>query len=114
VLSCLPPPDLSIADLVTDPVVPGCRRSEASLPLSLQEFSFMSMDPSKWIAFDKLPQAAREHIETIYPYLKVQQCMFQAKDSGVFMKQGNSVKIEKLLDPPRPTPKASSGARAKK
>ena len=74
----------------------------------------MSMDPSKWIAFDKLPDDARERIETVYPYLKVQQCMFQSKDSGVYMKQANSVKIEKLLDPPRPTPKAAAGARAKK
>ncbi len=74
----------------------------------------MSMDPSKWIVFEKLPDFARERIETVYPYLKVQQCMFQAKDSGVYMKQGNSVKIEKLLDPPRPAPSRASGARAKK
>lgn len=74
----------------------------------------MSMDPSKWIDFEKLPDDARERIETVYPYLKVQQCMFQAKDSGVYMKQTNSVKIEKLLDPPRPAPKAAAGARAKK
>ena len=74
----------------------------------------MSMDPSKWIDFEQLPDTARERIETIYPYLKLNQCMFQSKDSGVFMKQGNSVKIEKLLDPPRDLPKASSGSRAKK
>ena len=70
----------------------------------------MSMDPSKWTAFENLPDVARERIETVYPYLKVNQCMFQAKDSGVFMKQGNSVKIEKLLDPLRETPKPSSRA----
>ena len=73
----------------------------------------MSMDPSKWIGFEQLPDIARERIETVYPYLKVNQCMFQSKDSGVFMKQGNSVKIEKLLDPPRETPKASTASRAK-
>lgn len=72
----------------------------------------MSMDPSKWIDFANLPDVARERIEAVYPYLKVQQCMFQSKDSGVYMKQGNSVKIEKLLDPLRSVP--ASGARAKK
>ncbi|MCZ6647617.1 MAG: hypothetical protein O7B79_15410 [SAR324 cluster bacterium] len=70
----------------------------------------MSMDPSKWIEFESLPDQARERIETVYPYLKVNQCMFQAKDSGVFMKQGNSVKIEKLLDPISGTPKAPAKA----
>lgn len=74
----------------------------------------MSMDPSKWIEFEQLPDTARERIEAIYPYLKLNQCMFQSKDSGVFMKQSNSVKIEKLLDPPRDLPKTSSGSRAKK
>jgi len=59
----------------------------------------MSMDPSKWINFESLTSGTRSRIETTYPYLKIEQCMFQEKDSGVFMKQGNSVKIEKLLDP---------------
>jgi len=74
----------------------------------------MSMDPSKWIAFDKLSLGARQRIETIYPYLKLEQCLFQEKPSGVFMKQANSVKIEKLLDPtqrplpPPPAPPAAS------
>ncbi len=70
----------------------------------------MSMDPSKWIESESLPDLARERIETVYPYLKVNQCMFQDKDSGVYMKQGNSVKIEKLLDPIRDIPKAPARA----
>ena len=60
----------------------------------------MSMDPSKWIDFDQLSAEARGRIETLYPYLKVDQCLYQEKDSGVFTKQANSVKIEKLLNPP--------------
>jgi hypothetical protein len=76
----------------------------------------MSMDPSKWIGFDKLTLGTRQRIETIYPYLKLEQCLFQEKPSGTFMKQANSVKIEKLLDhvqrsmprpPPPPTPPAT-------
>ena len=59
----------------------------------------MSMDPTKWIDFDQLSAEARGRIETLYPYLKVDHCQFQEKDSGVFMRQANSVKIEKLLDP---------------
>ena len=74
----------------------------------------MSMDPTKWTDFEKLPQAARERIETVYPYLKLEQCVFQAKDSGVFMKQTNSVKIEKLLNPASETVKPAPAARAKK
>lgn len=80
----------------------------------------MSMDPNKWIAFDKLSLGARQRIETIYPYLKLEQCVFQEKPSGVFMKQGNSVKIEKLLDPtqrplpPPPAPAAATSTRGRK
>lgn len=59
----------------------------------------MSMDPTKWISFDTLSHGTRERIETIYPYLKLEQCLFQDKGSGVFMKAVNNVKIEKLLDP---------------
>ena len=59
----------------------------------------MSMDPSKWISFEKLTPDTRGRIETIYPYLKLDQCLFQDKNSGVFMKAINNVKIEKLLDP---------------
>ncbi len=58
----------------------------------------MSMDPSKWIPFDKLSNSTKERIETVYPYLKLELCMFQDKESGVFMKAINNVKIEKLLD----------------
>ena len=75
----------------------------------------MSMDPSKWISFDQLPSDVRDRIETVYPYLKIDQCMFQAKDSGVFMKQSNSVKIEKLLNPKRDDVNSAEGnSRAKK
>ena len=59
----------------------------------------MSMDPTKWIGFNQLSSGVQKKIETVYPYLKIDQCVFQEKTSGVFMKQGNSVKIEKLLDP---------------
>jgi hypothetical protein len=83
------------------------------------------MDPNKWIAFDKLSLDARQRIETIYPYLKLEHCVFQEKASGVFMKQANSVKIEKLLDPtqrsmprppppPPPAPAATTGTRGRR
>ena len=62
------------------------------------------MDPKKWIPFDKLSDITRGRITTLYPYLKLDQCLFQDKPSGVFMKQINNVKIEKLLDPDRHTP----------
>jgi len=75
----------------------------------------MSMDPNKWIPFEKLSLEARQRIETVYPYLKLEHCVFQEKASGVFMKQANSVKIEKLLDSqprsmPRPPPPAATAA----
>lgn len=75
----------------------------------------MSMDPTKWISFDKVSAEAQKRIETLYPYLKFDNCQFQEKHSGVFMRQGNSVKIEKLLDPPgygpkRPTPTTTTTA----
>jgi hypothetical protein len=75
------------------------------------------MDPNKWISFDNLSPAARQRIETVYPYLKIESCVFQEKPSGVFMKQANSVKIEKLLDPlrtPMPRPPVAAAARAKR
>ncbi|MDH5751269.1 MAG: hypothetical protein OEZ59_02480 [Deltaproteobacteria bacterium] len=72
----------------------------------------MSMDPSKWIPFEKLSEPTRERITTIYPYLKVEHCVFQDKESGVFMKQTNNVKIEKLLDPPRKNQPAVATAAA--
>ena len=83
----------------------------------------MSMDPSKWIPFDQLSSQTKERVETIYPYLKLDQCVFQDKDSGVFMKQVNSVKIEKLLDPenmpgkstpPSPPPPPAAKSRIRK
>ena len=88
----------------------------------------MSMDPSKWIPFEKLSERTRERITTAYPYLKLDHSVFQDKASGVFMKQTNNVKIEKLLDPensrqarqsPAPTPApaaapASGSGRLKK
>lgn len=70
----------------------------------------MSMDPTKWISFETLSPDTRERIETIYPYLKLEQCMFQDKSSGVFMKAVNNVKIEKLLDPERMRSKAAEPA----
>jgi hypothetical protein len=79
------------------------------------------MDPTKWIPFEKLSQRTRERIEIVYPYLKLDHCQFQDKESGVFMKAVNNVKIEKLLDPAGPetpeTPEAKPAAsttRAKK
>lgn len=59
----------------------------------------MSTDPHRWVEFRELSDNARERIKTIYPYLKIEHCLFQEKPSGVFMKQANSVKVEKLLDP---------------
>lgn len=81
----------------------------------------MSMDPTKWVDFDKLSERTQQRIQTVYPYLKLDHCVFQDKHSGVFMKQTNNVKIEKLLDPEdmsaprRPAAAAGSGGgRARK
>ncbi|HKJ00175.1 MAG TPA: hypothetical protein VKB51_16985 [bacterium] len=62
----------------------------------------MSMDPTKWVPYDRLTERTRERIQQYYPYLKLDHCVFQEKDSGVFMKAVNNVKIEKLLDIERP------------
>lgn len=62
----------------------------------------MSMDPTKWVPFDRLTDRAKERIQQYYPYLKLDHCVFQEKPSGVFMKAVNNVKIEKLLDVERP------------
>lgn len=62
----------------------------------------MSMDPNKWIDFSGLSLDTQKRIESLYPYIKLDLCQFQDKDSGVFMRQGNSVKVEKLLDPSQP------------
>ncbi len=68
------------------------------------------MDPTKWVPFEKLSEHTRERILGVYPYLKVDHYVYQDKHSGVFMKQNNSVKIEKLLDPESmPKKEASSG-----
>ncbi|MDH4248298.1 MAG: hypothetical protein OEW39_10820, partial [Deltaproteobacteria bacterium] len=68
----------------------------------------------------------KERITTAYPYLKLDHSVFQDKASGVFMKQTNNVKIEKLLDPENarharpipvpapPSPPASGSGRLKK
>jgi len=73
----------------------------------------MSMDPHKWVTLDKLTALTRQRLETVYPYLKLENCVFQEKTSGVFFKQANSVKIEKLLDPQRtPAPSAPPATRA--
>ncbi|MDH4248385.1 MAG: hypothetical protein OEW39_11280 [Deltaproteobacteria bacterium] len=86
----------------------------------------MSMDPSKWIPFETLSERTKERITTAYPYLKLDHSVFQDKASGVFMKQTNNVKIEKLLDPENarharpipvpapPSPPASGSGRLKK
>lgn len=59
----------------------------------------MSMDPRYWQSFEQLSDGVQENIRTLYPYLKLEQCEFQEKTSGVFMRLANSVKVEKLLDP---------------
>lgn len=61
----------------------------------------MSLDPTKWIKYDDLTNDARQRIEAQYPYLKLDQAQFQEKTSGVFMRQLNTGKVEKLLEPPR-------------
>ncbi len=73
----------------------------------------MNMDPHQWVEFAGLTDGARERIDTIYPYLKTGQCTFQEKESGVFMKQANSVKVEKLLDPAQPDRPAADPAAAR-
>lgn len=70
----------------------------------------MSMDPSKWVGFQDLTGETQTRVETTYPYLKTDLCQFQEKNSGVFMRQGNGVKIEKLLDPTNAVkPRVGSG-----
>ncbi len=60
----------------------------------------MTMDPFKWVGFDTLSSQAKEKINQRYPHLQLKTCQFQEKDSGVYVRQENSVKVEKLLDPP--------------
>ena len=65
----------------------------------------MSMDPSKWIGYTMLSDHTRKRLDSIYPYVNLENSQFQEKESGVFMRQNNSVKIEKLLDEERPAQK---------
>ncbi len=60
----------------------------------------MTMDPSKWIKVEGLSAEAKEKINQRYPHLQLNNCQFQEKPTGVFVRQENSVKVEKLLDPP--------------
>lgn len=67
----------------------------------------MSLDPTKWIKHEDLTDPVKVKIEQMYPYLKIDQVQFQEKKSGVFMRNINTGKVEKLLEPPRPNPKAT-------
>ena len=40
----------------------------------------MSMDPTKWIPYDKLSQRTKDRIGSVYPYLKLEHSLFQDKD----------------------------------
>ena len=68
----------------------------------------MSMDPAKWIHFQKLSLEAQTRLQTAYPYLRLEEGQFQEKDSGVFFRQSRGRKTEKLLDPPGYEPKLPS------
>ncbi len=61
----------------------------------------MSLDPTKWSTYENLTGEARQRIEDLYPYLKLDQSQFQEKQSGVFIRHTNTGKVEKLLEPPR-------------
>jgi hypothetical protein len=65
----------------------------------------MSLDPTKWIKYEELTKPVQNKVEQMYPYLKVDQVQFQEKKSGVFMRNINTGKVEKLLEPPRPNPR---------
>lgn len=67
----------------------------------------MSLDPTKWVTYENLSGEARQRIEDLYPYLKLDQSQFQEKQSGVFIRHTNTGKVEKLLEPPR-KPRAAS------
>ena len=72
----------------------------------------MSLDPTKWTKYEDLSQPVQAKIEQMYPYLKVDQAQFQEKHSGVFMRNINTGKVEKLLEPPRPNPKGTTQPQA--
>lgn len=67
----------------------------------------MSLDPTKWAPYENLSGEARQRIENLYPYLKLDQSQFQEKQSGVFVRHTNTGKVEKLLEPLR-KPRAAS------
>ena len=64
----------------------------------------MSLDPTKWTSYESLSQEARQRIETLYPYLKIDQAQFQEKVSGVYLRHTNTGKVEKMLEPQRKPP----------
>ena len=75
----------------------------------------MSLDPTKWTEYESLTNQAKERIETLYPYLKIEQAQFQEKESGVFLRHTNTGKVEKMLEPLRdPPPAAKTRTRAGK
>ena len=67
----------------------------------------MSLDPTKWVLYENLSGDARQRIEGLYPYLKLEQSQFQEKQSGVFIRHTNTGKVEKLLEPIRKPRSAS-------
>jgi hypothetical protein len=62
----------------------------------------MSLDPTKWTKYEELTPPTKAKVEQLYPYLKVDQQQFQEKKSGVFIRNINTGKVEKLVEPPRP------------
>ncbi len=69
----------------------------------------MSLDPTKWATYENISGEARQRIEDLYPYLKMDQAQFQEKESGVFIRHTNTGKVEKLLEPPRKPRTADDG-----
>lgn len=67
----------------------------------------MSLDPTKWTKYEELTPPIQAKIEQMYPYLKLDQSQFQEKGSGVFVRNTNTGKVEKLLEPARPNPKGT-------
>ena len=62
----------------------------------------MSLDPTKWTKYEELTPPTKAKVEQLYPYLKVDQAQFQEKKSGVFIRNINTGKVEKLVEPTRP------------
>lgn len=67
----------------------------------------MSLDPTKWTKYEELTKPVQAKVEQMYPYLKIDQVQFQEKQSGVFMRNINTGKVEKILEPPRPNPRGT-------